>query len=312
MSGLNLDFVRLIRDRSSVCFACRCSSRSCSGSRRRGASGKPQDREQFNRSVNAPAGTAPAAASRQGEATPPAQGDHDDPIAPLLLGLIVIILAARVGGHLFEVAGQPPVLGELVVGVILGNLSLAGFHGLDFLKVDYSGTTAVDLADHLRFAGITIEQLARIGIIMLLFQVGLEANLADFRRVGLSAFLVAVLGVAAPMALGWAAGAILLPDRGWPVHMFLGATLCATSVGITARVLMDLGKSKTKEAQIVLGAAVIDDVLGLLVLSVVQGIIMAMSLPAGQPARGFGAVSLLVIFAKAFGFLFGPSFSDSS
>ena len=78
---------------------------------------------------------------------------------------------------------------------------------------------------------------------MLLFQVGLEANLADFRRVGRSAFLVAVLGVIAPMMLGWGAGAILLPDRSWPIHMFLGATLCATSVGITARVLRDLGKS---------------------------------------------------------------------
>ena len=100
-----------------------------------------------------------------------------------------------------------------------------------------------------------------------------------------SAFVVAVLGVIAPTILGWGAGAVLLPSRSWAVHMFLGATLCATSVGITARVLRDLGKSKTKEAQIVLGAAVIDDVLGLLVLSVVQGIILSLSVPAGHGGR---------------------------
>ena len=123
---------------------------------------------------------------------------------------------------------------------------------------------------------------------MLLFQVGLEANLADFRRVGPSAFLVAVLGVVAPMILGWGAAAVLLPGSPWPVHMFLGASLCATSVGITARVLRDLGKSSTKEAQIVLGAAVIDDVLGLLVLSVVQAIIVSLAMPSGPEARPSG------------------------
>ena len=87
--------------------------------------------------------------------------------------------------------------------------------------------------------------------------------------------------------------------------MFLGATLCATSVGITARVLRDLGRSKTKESQIVLGAAVIDDVLGLMVLSVVQGIIMSLSVPEGPGGSAFSALSLLAIFGKAFGFLVG-------
>ncbi len=231
--------------------------------------------------------------------------DHGDRIAPVLLGMIVIILAAKVGGHLFEVCGQPPVLGELVVGVILGNLALLGFHGLDFLKVDYAQSLPIPVSDHLRFAGICIDNFARIGIIMLLFQVGLEANLADFRRVGASAFLVAVLGVVTPMLLGWGAGAVLLPDRSWPVHMFLGATLCATSVGITARVLRDLGKSTSREAQIVLGAAVIDDVLGLMVLSVVQAIILTFAMPSGQPTSGIGAATLVMIFIKALGFLCG-------
>ncbi|QEH34035.1 High-affinity Na(+)/H(+) antiporter NhaS3 [Aquisphaera giovannonii] len=233
-------------------------------------------------------------------------GAHDDPIAPVLLGVIVIILAARLGGHVFEVLKQPPVLGELVVGVVLGNLSLLGYHGLDFLKVvEGAGPATIGVDDHLRIAGISIDHLARIGIILLLFQVGLEANLADFRRVGLSAFRVAVLGVVAPMVLGFGVGAVLLPDRGWPVHLFLGAALSATSVGITARVLRDLGRATSPESQIVLGAAVIDDVLGLLVLSVVQGIVFSMGSASGGVREGFGLMSLVLIVAKACGFLVG-------
>ncbi|WP_165222738.1 cation:proton antiporter [Aquisphaera insulae] len=225
---------------------------------------------------------------------------HEDTIAPVLLGVMVIILAARVGGHVFEVLRQPPVLGELVVGVVLGNLSLVGFHGLDFLKLE-TPAAAAGLPEHLRLAGISIDHLSRIGIILLLFQVGLEAHLADFRRVGLSAFRVAVLGVIAPLILGFGAGAILLPSRGWPVFLFLGAALSATSVGITARVLRDLGRASTRESQIVLGAAVIDDVLGLLVLSVVQGIVLSL----GDSSGGFSLIDVVVIVSKAVGFLIG-------
>ena len=94
-------------------------------------------------------------------------------------------------------------------------------------------------------------------------------------QVGLSSLVVAVLGVIAPFALGWLVGAWLLPDDGAYVHAFLGATLCATSVGITARVLKDLGQIAEPEARIILGAAVIDDVLGLVILAVVAGIIAA-------------------------------------
>jgi Na+:H+ antiporter len=89
--------------------------------------------------------------------------------------------------------------------------------------------------------------------------------------VGYSSLLVATLGVAAPFALGWGVGAWMLPEQGPYVHAFLGATLTATSVGITARVLKDLGRSKSNEARVVLGAAVIDDVLGLVILAVVTG-----------------------------------------
>lgn len=233
-------------------------------------------------------------------------GSHSDPISPVLLGILIILIAARLGGHAFELLGQPAVLGELVVGVLLGNLHLLGFPGLDFLKIDYDQSGPLYLSDHLRFAGISIDHLARIGVILLLFQVGLETNIADFRRVGLSAFVVACLGVVAPMFLGYGAGLILVPDRGWTVHLFLGATLAATSVGITARVFRDLRKTATKEAQIVLGAAVIDDVLGLLVLAVVQGVIVAQGAAvAGAASTGLDLAGLGLTVGKAVVFLFG-------
>ncbi len=233
-----------------------------------------------------------------------APGGHEDPISPVLVGMLVIILAARLGGHLFETIGQPAVLGELIVGVIIGNLTLAGYHGLDFLRVNYDPLRPVIVHNPAEFAGFTIDALARIGVILLLFQVGLETSLADFRRVGLSAMLVAVLGVIAPMFLGWGASSILLPKAHWTVHMFVGATLCATSVGITARVLRDLGKSTTREAQIILGAAVIDDVLGLIVLAVAQGIIISLG-SAATGGAAFGMKELALICVKAFGFLLG-------
>ena len=94
-------------------------------------------------------------------------------------------------------------------------------------------------------------------------------------KVGVPSLLVAVLGVVAPFALGWGVGWFFLPDRSVYVHAFLGATLTATSVGVTARVLQDLGKSQSPEARIILGAAVIDDVLGLIILAVVGGVIAA-------------------------------------
>jgi Kef-type K+ transport system membrane component KefB len=117
--------------------------------------------------------------------------------------------------------------------------------------------------------------LAGLGVLLLLFEVGLESTVGQMLKVGVTSLIVAGLGVVAPFVLGWFVGAWLLPEEGTYVHLFLGATLCATSVGITARVLQDLNRSKTKEARIILGAAVIDDVLGLTVLAVVTGIIAA-------------------------------------
>jgi Kef-type K+ transport system membrane component KefB len=206
-----------------------------------------------------------------------------DPSLPLLGYLVAILVAAKLLGHVAVLMKQPAVLGELVAGVILGNLSLLGWHGMDGLATD----SFVDI-------------LARLGVLLLLFEVGLESTVRDMMKVGLSSFVVAVIGVVVPMALGWLVGLWLLPDQSTYVHVFLGATLAATSVGITARVLRDLGCSTGPEARIVLGAAVIDDVLGLIVLAVVSGIIVA-----ADRGKSAGVVPSLLILGKAAGFLVG-------
>jgi Kef-type K+ transport system membrane component KefB len=121
----------------------------------------------------------------------------------------------------------------------------------------------------------TIAALAEFGVIILLFEVGLVSDLKEMMEVGWSSLLVALVGVVAPFFLGWAVSAVFIPNEPQLVHVFIGATLCATSVGITARVFKDLGKLNTREARIILGAAVIDDVLGLLILAIVAGAIRA-------------------------------------
>jgi len=204
-----------------------------------------------------------------------------DAVAPLLLALAVILAAAAAGGWLAERARQPSVLGELIAGILLGNLGLLGFHGFENFRTD-----------------AILAALAEIGVIVLLFDVGLESSVGDMLKVGRSALLVAALGVAAPFALGWGAGAWLLPDRPVYVHVFLGAVLTATSVGITARVLRDLGQATSAEARIILGAAVIDDVLGLVILAVVTAMITAAGSGGGVPL-----LAVAWIAAKALGFM---------
>jgi Kef-type K+ transport system membrane component KefB len=139
-----------------------------------------------------------------------------------------------------------------------------------------------------------------LGVLILLFEVGLESTVRQMLKVGFSSLLVAMLGVVAPFVLGWMVGSWLLPESSHYAHMFLGATLCATSVGITARVLKDLNRSQSNEARIILGAAVIDDVLGLVILAVVGGVI-ASAAQGQQLSLIFSAM----ILGKAVLFLFG-------
>lgn len=195
-------------------------------------------------------------------AVPEAAGSTSDNahgLDPMILaGLAVMLIVAKLGGELFERIGQPAVLGELIGGIIIGNLVLFGFTAAEPLKTD----------------GV-IAALAQIGVILLLFEVGLESNLGEMLEVGWSSLFVAVAGVVAPFVLGWGVSAYFLPNESRLVHVFIGSVLCATSVGITARVLKDLGKLSLRESRIILGAAVIDDVIGLVILAVVLGAVSA-------------------------------------
>ncbi|MFA7170343.1 MAG: cation:proton antiporter [Candidatus Paceibacterota bacterium] len=187
----------------------------------------------------------------------------------ILLALIIILFAAKLGGELFEKMKQPAVLGELIFGIIIGNLALLSGGIFSFGNF---------------FNNEIISTLAELGVMILLFQVGLESNIKDMMKVGISSLLVAVVGVAAPMVLGYFVSSWILPQAGFNTWLFIGATLTATSVGITARVLKDLGKLSTPEAKIILGAAVVDDVLGLIILSIVSGIIVSGSISIGSIA----------------------------
>lgn len=165
----------------------------------------------------------------------------------LLLGLVIVWLAAKAAGEGMERLGQTAVLGELLAGVIIGPGVLGLVHESQVLHA-----------------------LAELGVLILLFEVGLESDLHDLLRAGLQATLVALVGVAVPFAVGY--GFMYWLGHHPLVAVFVGATLTATSVGITARVLADLGRLQDAAARVVLGAAVVDDILGLIILAVVTGI----------------------------------------
>lgn len=217
------------------------------------------------------------------EAASNASGDAHGILPLVLIGLAVMLIVARLGGEFFERIGQPAVLGELFGGIIIGNLVLLGFTAAEPLKTNE-----------------VIAAIAEIGVIILLFEVGLESDLKEMLEVGWSSLLVAVLGVIAPFLLGWGVSAYFIPDEPRLVHVFIGATLCATSVGITARVFKDLGKLTTREARIILGAAVIDDILGLMILAVVAGAIKATATGVALSMTDVGLIA-----ARALMFLIG-------
>jgi Kef-type K+ transport system membrane component KefB len=232
-------------------------------------------------------------------------GSHSDPVAPVLLALIVILAVAKIGSEVFERLGQPAVLGELLGGVLIGNLVLLN-PSWNFFEPLRDAVIRENWA-------LVIDSLARIGVIILLFEVGLESTVRGMMKVGTSSLIVALLGVIAPFGLGFGVSwlfikeipvelaAIVPADFSLNyVHMFIGAVLCATSVGITARVFNDLNKLQTKEGQIILGAAVIDDVLGLIILAVVAAIINAAEI--GQPLE---IAALLRLIGVAILFLGG-------
>ena len=203
-------------------------------------------------------------------------------VPSVLIALVAIFVATKLLGEGAQRLGQPAVLGELIAGVLLGGSVL----GL----VDPTNPV--------------IHTMAELGVIILLFAIGLETELASLLRVGAAATTVAVAGVVVPFALGYySAVALGLPT----VHALVcGAALCATSVGITARVLSELGWLDTNEGRVILGAAVIDDIIGLIILAVIAAIVAGTSLTVGSMSRIAGVAVAFVALAVVLGSLVAP------
>lgn len=230
-------------------------------------------------------------------------------LAGVLLSLVIIYLASKLGSEVARQLDFPPVLGELVAGVIVG------VSALHFIVFPEGGLTASD-SIVMQFLGLintltpeastqifesqseVISVLAELGVIILLFEIGLESDLRQLKEVGVQAIVVACVGVAVPFAAGTVGLMSLFGVPAIPA-IFAGAALTATSIGITSKVLSELGQLKSKEGQIIVGAAVIDDVLGIIVLAVVASLAKTGEIDAGN---------IVYLIVSSTVFLFGSIF----
>lgn len=233
--------------------------------------------------------------------------DHADPVASVLLGVTTIFFFAVLGRYAAKRMNQPGVLGELMMGVLVGNISyLCGnelvvilregssifnimkemLHGVPLNQAVasviqnpfYAGQVTHALigpegTEYLKIAYI-VDIFSRYGVIFLLFMVGLESSVEELKHTGRESMLVAIIGVVAPMVLGFGVAHLLMPESSFQADLFIAATLSATSIGITARVLKEMNKLRTREARTILGAAMLDDILGLIILAVVSSIVI--------------------------------------
>jgi Kef-type K+ transport system membrane component KefB len=209
-------------------------------------------------------------------------------LTTILVDLFILFTAARLAGIVAVRLGQPAVIGELLAGIVIGPhaLGLVGHPGAGMLEL-FGG----DRAAAAHALELTHETVAELGVVVLLFSVGLETRATDILRVGARAGLVGVLGIVVPFVLGFA----LMAATGHPriESAFVATALVATSVGITARVLQELGVLRGREARIILGAAVIDDVLGLILLAVVSS----------AAGTGASALEIVLIAVQAIAFV---------
>jgi Kef-type K+ transport system membrane component KefB len=201
-----------------------------------------------------------------------------------LLALLSIFVAAKLFGEIAERIGQPAVLGEMIGGIAIG----------------VSGLRLVD--PH----SAPIHMLSELGVLLLLFLIGLETDVRRLLAVGPASTTVAITGVLLPFAGGFGVGALL--GFSTTVSVFLGAALTATSVGITARVLSELGHLKDDESQVILGAAVIDDILGLVLLSVVAAMAAGDRLTVGNVGKTLAVACGFVVNAIIVGSALAPRF----
>lgn len=196
----------------------------------------------------------------------------------IVFAMFALVLVAGKFGNFIERWGQPAVIGEIFAGIAL---SAAGYFGWGFIDETVNNSI--------------IAFIASFGALLLLFSIGLESNIREMKKVGVNALAVALIGVITPFVVGtYVLGPLFYADASSNAKLFLGAALVATSVGITASVFRTLKIIRTRAAQTVLGAAVIDDVLGLIVLSIVSALATGGSVTAG---------SVALIAIKSFGFL---------
>ena len=201
----------------------------------------------------------------------------------LLIALVVLFALARVGSALVSRFGLPGLIGEIVIGIIIANLAFDGFNLMEMLGLRLPDPM-VDIND----AGSTNYQIvytfAELGVIFLLFTVGLETKVKDLMDSGRAALFCAVLGVIIPFIFGFIL-VMTLGDGHMNHALFLAAAMVATSVGITARIIKDMHLMDTKEARIIIAAAVIDDILGMIVLAIVQGMVQSGELSIVEIAK---------------------------
>jgi len=227
-------------------------------------------------------------------------------LSGVLLTLIIIYIASKVGSEIAKLLDLPPVLGELVAGVIVGISALrlvifpeGGFEASDSLVM-----SALQLLNQLSPEAVTsifaeqsevISVIAELGVIILLFEIGLESDIRQLKEVGIQAFAVAFVGVTVPFAAGTIGLMYFFHVAAIPA-IFAGAALTATSIGITSKVLAEIGQLKSKEGQIIVGAAVIDDVLGIIVLAVVASL---------AKTGEVDITNVFILLISAIAFLFG-------
>ena len=199
---------------------------------------------------------------------------HSDPVSQIIFWFTILLTCGVFGRFVAVIFHQPRVLGELLMGILVGNLLY--FFDVPMALILREGASALkgSLSTESDKVAYMLDNLSRLGIIFLLFMVGLETSISELKQTGREASMVAVIGVILPMLFGFIFMRRLMPAASIHTDLFVAATLSATSVGITARVLKEMNKTRSREAKIILGAAMIDDILGLIVLSMVSSLVI--------------------------------------
>jgi Kef-type K+ transport system membrane component KefB len=243
-------------------------------------------------------------------------------LSGVLMSLVVIYLASKIGGEMAKWFDFPSVLGELLAGVIVGISALrlivfpdsglpASNSVVMFTLQALNKLTPEAMTKIFQSQSEVISVLAELGVIVLLFEIGLESNLRDLKKVGIQAIAVAFVGVAAPFVAGTVGLMTIFHVAAIPA-IFAGAALTATSIGITSKVLSELGQLTSTEGQIIVGAAVIDDVLGIIVLAVVASLAKTGEVNVGNVAFLIVSATVFLIGSILLGGFFNKSFTAIS